>query len=276
MRRWDRCVTPVAIAECRAGPRPRVRWPARPRRRGGGDRGEREAAQVLDAGERSRASPSPSPRQRLTTRSIVAMPSSSASRAVSRPTWTELNVGSTTTSARSNPRASARPKCSTPAWVSMMTTSPRRNLMPAIVAASRAFSGQRQPPPARCTPPITRSRTPSGASTPRRSTTSAVSGFEPQHRGRARRRAAPRSSPRRSPRPTPPARRATSPPVDSERRAEVALLVGVDGEHVGAEARQFARAWRSAWTCRRRPCRPRRCAPPGRRRLGSARTRRRG
>src|ERR1035437_6312646 len=140
--------------------------------------------------DRARAT-SPSFRHWLTTRSIVSMPSSLASRAVSKPTWTELNVGSTTMRARSNPRDKARPKCSTPAWVSMMTTSPRRRLMLAMAAASKAFSGQRQPPPARRTPPMTKRRTPSRALTAKRSTTSEVSGL--------RRSITPEPSPGRAP-----------------------------------------------------------------------------
>src|SRR5450759_1546462 len=64
-----------------------------------------------------------------------------------------------------------------PACVSMRMTSWWRSRIPAIAAASSAFSGQRQPPPACWTPPITRRRTPSGPATESRSTISAVSGL---------------------------------------------------------------------------------------------------
>ena len=125
----------------------------------------------------STSSMSPAATTRLTTSWMSAIPSSSASRAVSRPTWTELKVGSTTTRAVSNPRARARPKCSTPAWVSMTTISSCRRRMPATAAESSACSGHRQPPPAWATPPMTSSRTSSGPETDRRSTRSEVSGF---------------------------------------------------------------------------------------------------
>ena len=81
------------------------------------------------------------PVTRLITRWTVGMPRSRASRAADAATPTPLYVGSVTTTAWPNPRASARPKCSTPAWVSSTIASPRRRPTARIVCGEQGVLG---------------------------------------------------------------------------------------------------------------------------------------
>ncbi|OPY41761.1 MAG: hypothetical protein A4E40_00544 [Methanoregulaceae archaeon PtaU1.Bin059] len=80
-------------------------------------------------------------------------------------------------SAYSNPSATARPKCSSPAGVSRRITSSGKYPVLARMVEMSVYSGQRHPVPAFCTPPITRRRTPSAAGIANRSATSATSGL---------------------------------------------------------------------------------------------------
>ena len=127
----------------------------------------------------------------MTTRCTYGIFRSFASFAACFTTCTELNVGSVISSAWLNPSASARPKCSTPAWVSIKITSFSLRLIYLITEFRSVFSGQRQPAAAWTTVPITRIFTPSGPVIPKRSTTSDTSGFSES--------ISPRPSPGRAP-----------------------------------------------------------------------------